>query len=75
MTKPKFKEITIQVPFSFRWIAVDSDGEINAFQKKPIVSSNYHGYWMCGNWRRNNGCIGVGKGPIPKDFTKTLERI
>ena len=70
MTKPKFKEITIQVPASFKYRATDEDGVMVIFQKLPKADKDY------GLWRPNKGGhLEVGRGPIPKDFAKTLERI
>ena len=72
MTKPKFKEITIQVPAKYKWKATDENGTIFIFTHKPKIAN---GYWSIDMRKSGYYIMAVGESPIPKDFTKTLERI
>jgi len=72
MTKPKFKKIIIPVETKYKWKAVDDDGYISLYSHKPIIK---RGYWYLAITDCNRYSTQIGIGPIPKDFTKTLERI
>ena len=77
MTKPKFKEITIQVPAEYKWKTVDPDGKItiHTHKPKPYVHIKYCHSLETDSWESPGDFMDVGYGPEPKDFTKTLERI
>ena len=66
----KFRTIETQVPWKFKWKAIDKDGAIVVFTMKPK-------YDDCGEWwhRTSSKYRVIGQGPKPADWTKTLERI
>lgn len=57
---PKFKVVNylgyvLNVPKGFKWIALDTDGDIFAYQKKPRSGSS--GFWICGE---DTECLHMG---------------
>ena len=63
----KFRTIETQIPWKYKWKAIDEDGSIYIYIKKPKQGT--YG-WLGDGYIRS-----IGIGPKPKDWTKTLERL
>ena len=64
----KYRTIETQIPWKYKWKAIDEDGCIHVFMFKPrrLESVWYDGtadYFL------------IGIGPKPKDWTKTLVKL
>ena len=66
----KYRTIETQIPWKYKWKAIDENGQIMAFSKKPTLG-NYYDWWIIGDGDE----IHIGKGPKPKDWTKTLVKL
>ena len=60
--------IETAIPYSFKWMVTDANGEIYVFAKNP---KPVDGVWEC----LSGGYIQIGKGPKPIDYSKTKIRL
>ena len=65
----KYRTIETQIPWKYKWKAIDKSGVIAVFTHKPEPAYN-----EC--WESGFGLVlEIGHGPKPKDWTKTLEKL
>ena len=65
----KYRTIETQIPWKYKWKAIDPTGFIYIFTYKPIYKNLYFWGITKGNYMR------IGEGPKPKDWTKTLVKL
>ena len=64
----KYRTIETQIPWKYKWKAIDDDGNKHVYTKKPKEGK----YW----WSWTGGLVlHIGQGPKPKDWTKTLVKL
>ena len=64
----KYRTIETQIPWKYKWKAIDEDGYISIFELKPIRGKYTWGSTKGQHWI-------IGQGPKPKDWTKTLVKL
>ena len=66
----KYRTIETQIPWKYKWKAIDADGIIAVFTDKPRLLD------FGKRWDTEIGdFIEIGRGPKPKDWTKTLVKL
>ena len=65
----KYRTIETQIPWKYKWKAIDKDGDIYVYPDLPKVVIN--GRWAAYPYE----FLKIGEGPKPKDWTKTLEKL
>ena len=65
----KYRTIETQIPWKYKWKAIDKDGKITVFVTKPKCNIS-NGFWESYPYY-----FSLGYGPEPKDWTKTLVKL
>lgn len=63
--------IEVLVPENMNWMAINGDGRVNLFEKKPyIIDMEIYPYWLT-----DGATMHIADVPKPKNYKKTLVRI